>query len=220
MILPVTFNHSTTRANSSTWSPPTSPMSFLPSGQRDPSATALPTQSSNLPDDPGVLIPEQRVADAWNDYLQKIGAPQDVYVTAAEIHTLRDTYYVGSQLSWARDNQNIWTVPNIYAIGRDGKVANGCRALEVLNILWGLTDQPEVLQGTRDLIKKGQRLSDMVQESGEASRAGVGEELRHLTARVMPPNPVEQAAIHYMHDHGIGALNTAIEGLLKNLFTS
>ncbi len=168
--------------------------------------------------DPGVLIPEQRVADAWNDYLQKIGAPQDNYVTAAEVHTLRDSYYVGSQLSWARDNQNIWTVPNIYAIGRDGKVANGCRALEVLNILWGLTDQPEVLQGTRDLIKKGQRLSDMYKNP--AKPPAPGSEKSYLTARVMPPNPVEQAAIHYMHDHGIGALNTAIEGLLKNLFTS
>jgi hypothetical protein len=37
-------------------------------------------------------------------------------------------------------------------------------------------------------------------------------------ARVAPPNPVQQAALHYMRDHGVRALNRAIESLLKNLF--
>ncbi len=71
--------------------------------------------------DPGALIPEQHVADAWNDYLQKIGAPQESYVTAAEIHTLRDTYYVTSQLSWVRGNQNVWTVPTSTPSARTAK---------------------------------------------------------------------------------------------------
>lgn len=168
--------------------------------------------------DPGVLIPEQHIADAWNDYLQKIGAPQEIYVTAAEIHTLRDTYYVTSQLSWAQGNQNIWTVPNIYAVGPDGKVANGCRALEVLNILWQLANQPELLQGTRELMKNGQVWSDMVKNPSKPPAAG--SEKSYFTVRVtmMPPNPIEQAALHYMHDHGARGLNSAIEGLLKNLF--
>ena len=34
----------------------------------------------------------------------------------------------------------------------------------------------------------------------------------------MPGNPVEQAALHYMRDHGARALNSAIEGLLEDLF--
>jgi hypothetical protein len=33
----------------------------------------------------------------------------------------------------------------------------------------------------------------------------------------MPPNPVREAAIQYMHDHGVHALNRAIEGLLQDL---
>ena len=165
--------------------------------------------------DPGSLIPEQHVADAWNDYIEKIGAPQEYSVTAAEIHTMRDSQYVVSQLSWARGNQNIWTVPNIYAVGQDGKVATGCRALEVINILWQLADQPEVLQGTRDLIKKGQLLSDMYKNPSKPPVRG--SEKSFVSGRVVPPNPVQLAALHYMHDHGARALNSAIEHMLQNV---
>lgn len=170
--------------------------------------------------DPGALIPEQHVADAWNDYLQKIGAPRESYVTATEIHTLRDTFYVTSQLSWARGNQTIWTVPNIYAIGQDGKVANGCRAIEVLNILWQLANQPDLLQGTRDLNKTGQLWSYMVKNPSKPPAPGA--EKGSATFRVVqgPPNLLEQAALHYAHDHGFRALNRAIEGLLQDLFAS
>ena len=58
------------------------------------------------------------------------------------------------------------------------------------------------------------------QESIEAACAGA--EKGYVTARVvqMPPNPVRDAALRYMHDHGERALNSAIEGLLKDLFAS
>ena len=170
--------------------------------------------------DPGTLIPEQHVADAWNDFLQKISAPPETYVTAAEIHTLRDTYYVTSQLSWARNNQNIWTVPNIYAIGPDGKVANGCRAIEVLNILWQLANQPEALESTRNLIATNHRFSDDFKNPSKPPAPG--SEKSYMTVQVvrMPPNPIEQAAQRYMHDHGVRAFNKTIEGLLQDLFAS
>jgi len=164
----------------------------------------------------GALIPEQRVADVWNDYLEKIGAPQESYVTAEEIHTLRDSYYVSAQLSWTRGIQNIWTVPNIYAVGPDGKVANGCRALEALGILWQLGNQPEILEGARELIKKGERMSEMYKKPSKPPAPGT--EKSYLTFRIAPPNPVEQAAYRYERDHGVRGLNNAIEGLLKELF--
>jgi hypothetical protein len=171
--------------------------------------------------DPGVLISEQHVADAWNDYLQKIGAPQESYVTAEEIHILRDSHYVSAQLSWAHGIQNIWTIPNIYAIGPDGKVANGCRAIEVLNILWQLANQPELLDGTRQLIKTGERMSDMYKNPSKPPEAGsVKGHVSVVRGGPLPPNPVQQAALQYMHDHGARALNSAIEGLLKDLFVS
>jgi hypothetical protein len=157
--------------------------------------------------DPGALIPEHHVADAWNDYLQKIGAPQEVYVTATEIHTLRDISYVTSQHIWARGDENIWLVPNIYAVGQNGKVANGCRALEALNILWRLANYPQTLEGTRELIKTDQSVIGI--ENGQL-----------VIGRAMPPNLVQQAALKYMHVHGVHALDSAMEGLLHDLFAS
>lgn len=164
----------------------------------------------------GALIPEQRVADAWNDYLEKIGAPQEDYVTMEEIHVVRDTYYVNSQLFWARGVQDIWTVPNIYAVGPDGKVANGCRALETLSILWELGNQPELLKNTRELIKKGQRWSGIVKNPSRPPKPGTVR--GYLTAGMASPNPVQQAAYRYMDEHGARALDRAVEGLLKELF--
>ena len=169
--------------------------------------------------DPGSLIPEQHIADAWNDYLKKIDAPQESYITAAELHTMRDSHYVTSQLSWARGHQNIWTIPNIYAVGQDGKVANSCRALEVLNVLWQLGNEPEVLEGTRELVRKSQLMSDTYKNPAKPPAPGSVESYMTFgVARVAPPNPVQQAALHYMRDHGVRALNRAIESLLKNLF--
>ncbi len=75
--------------------------------------------------EPGALIPEQRIADAWNDYLERVGAPQAYLVTPAELHALRDSQYVSSQLFWARGSQSIWSMRNICAVGPDGKVAGG-----------------------------------------------------------------------------------------------
>jgi hypothetical protein len=162
------------------------------------------------------LIPEQRVAAAWNVYVEKIGAPQESFVTVAEIHTLRDSYYTISQMAWARDGQTIWMVPNIYAVGADGKVANGCRGLEVLNIVWQLANQPEVLQGTRELIKKGQLTSDIYKNPTKP--LAPGSQRYSAVIRQVPPNPVRLAAVHYMRDHGARGLNSAIEVLLENLF--
>lgn len=168
--------------------------------------------------DPGSLIPEQRVADAWNDFLRKIGAPQDSFVTAAEIHILRDSSFVSSQLFWARGMQDIWTIPSIYVVGQDGKVANGCRALEVLSVLWQLANEPEVLQGTRDMIKKGQRMSDMYGAPSKPPEPGSQKSYTTVSGHLMPPNLIEQAALHYMQDRGVHALNSAIEGLFQDLF--
>jgi hypothetical protein len=169
--------------------------------------------------EPGSLIPEQHIADAWNDFLEKIGAPQESYVTATEIHALRDSYYVTSQLSWTRGNQNIWTVPNIYAVGQDGKVANGCRALEVLNVLWELGNQPGALSSAREMTRKGELMSDMYKNPSKPPAPG-SEKASFAAGRIvqMPPNLVQEAALRYMHNHGVRGLNSAIEGLLQNLF--
>jgi hypothetical protein len=171
--------------------------------------------------DPGALIPEQHVADVWNDFLVKIGAPPDSFVTAAEIHSLRDSQFVGVQFAWARGNQNIWTVPNIWAAGPDGKVADGCRALETLDTLWTLGNQPEALTGAREMVRKSERISDEFKNPSKPPDPNT--QRSYMTFGVMrisaaPENPVEVAATEYMRDHGERALNHAIEDLLSDLF--
>jgi hypothetical protein len=66
-------------------------------------------------------IPEQRIVDVWNEYVREIGAPEEALVTTAEIHNMRDAERTVAQILWARVNQTIWTMPNIYAVGTDGK---------------------------------------------------------------------------------------------------
>jgi hypothetical protein len=166
----------------------------------------------------GALIPDQRVADAWNSYLEKIGAPREYYVNAEEIHTLRDMKYVSSQVLWARGSQSVWTISKIYAVGPDGKVAKGCRAVEAVNLLWQLGNQPEILEGVRELNRKGERWSDMVKNPSKPPKPGTVKS--YLRAAVRPPNPLQQAANRYMDEHGARALNRAIESLLSELFAS
>jgi hypothetical protein len=163
----------------------------------------------------GALIPEQRVADAWNHYLEMIGAPQEYHVNAEEIHTLRDMKYLSSQVFWARGSQSVWTVPNIYAVGPDGKVAKGCRAVEALNVLWQLNSQPQILEGTRELIRKGERWSDMLKNPSKPPKPGAVK--GYVSFQVAPPNPIAEAADRYMNQHGARALKRAIEGMLEKL---
>ena len=52
--------------------------------------------------DPEKLIPEERIAAAWNSCVSTIEAPQDHQATAAEIHNLRDAFFATASVFWAR----------------------------------------------------------------------------------------------------------------------
>lgn len=162
--------------------------------------------------DSRLLIPERRITDAWNEYLEKIGAPREYFVTPEELHTLRDSLNTSARLGWARYSQNIWTIPNIYAMGQDGKVASGCRALEALRVVWDLGNEPENLLGARELIKKGVLFSDLVKKPSKPSHAAL--------ERQIASNRVEEAGRQYLQAHGAGALEHAIRELLDELFPS
>jgi hypothetical protein len=166
--------------------------------------------------DPGALIPEQRVAYAWNDFVEKIGAPQETLLNAAEIHYLRDGQYVSARLFWARDEQQIWTIPGIFALGPDGKVANGSRALEAIRLLWLLGSTTEDFSGIHTEAQKGVLLSDLIPHPEKPPAPGT--EKGYVTARTVS-YPLQQAASRYMGDHGARAFDRAIESLLNDLLT-
>jgi len=86
----------------------------------------------------------------------------------------------------------------------------------VLDILWKLGNEPEILHGARDLTQKGQLKSDKYKNLSKPS--AVGSVMSFDVFRVMQPNPIQQAASRYMHDHGVRPLNSAIKGLVQYLF--
>jgi hypothetical protein len=163
--------------------------------------------------DPGFLIPEQRIADVWNDFVKKIGAPQETMLTAADVHYLRDAQYVSARIFWVRE-RDIWTIPGIFAVGPDGKVAQGSRALEAIRLLWLLGNNEDDFPGIHAAAQKGVLFSDLIKQQ---AKSGSGQAQGAVLVARMVSHPVAQAAFRYQRVHGARALNRAIEDLLNNL---
>jgi len=165
---------------------------------------------------PAKLIPEQRVVDVWNEYAREIGAPDETIVSVAEIHNMRDGSFTGSQLMWARGHQTIWTMPNVYALGPDGKLADGCQALEAIRVIYDLEDLFQNLRGARDRIQRGILPSEEVKK-----RAGDPNPQPHSTARLeahADTNPIRPAELRYVQKHGSAAYAQLLARLFDELF--
>jgi hypothetical protein len=158
------------------------------------------------------LIPEQRVAEVWNEYVREIGAPDETIVIAAEIHHLRDATYASAQMVWP-EYQSIWTIPNVYAVGSNGKVANGCRAFDALRVLFEMHNLFENLRRSRENLAKGIVLSDQLKfprrnNTKRTARA----ELRVST------NPIRSAESLYIREHGSQRFDELLQRLFDQLF--
>ncbi|PYU34896.1 MAG: hypothetical protein DMG28_04530 [Acidobacteria bacterium] len=173
--------------------------------------------------DPLRLIPEQRIADVWNEYVREIGAPEEAVVNAAEIHSMRDADYASGQAMWTRGmNESIWTMPNFYATGPDGKISDGCRAIEALRVIYDLDRTFDNLRGARDRLRKGIVASDEIKKHLKNAdpnqktgfRVLVRAELREST------NPLRPAEYRYMREHGLDNFNQLLERLFVELFPS
>src|SRR5260370_23597638 len=57
--------------------------------------------------------------------------------------------------------QSLWTMPNVYSIDADGKVASGCRAVEALKIIRDMHEMFVVLRSARARVQKGLLGSDV-----------------------------------------------------------
>jgi hypothetical protein len=162
--------------------------------------------------DPSGLIPEEHIAGVWNEYVREIGAPDDALVTAAEIHSMRDAEFSTARFIWSGETQTIWTMPNVYALGADGKVAYGCRAMEAIRVFYDLYRFPQNLRGARDRIQKGVVASEEFEKRDKSLT-------RHrwtsatLVAR-RDTNPIRAAEQNYVREHGV----VNYERMLKRLF--
>ena len=158
-------------------------------------------------------IPEQRVADVWNEYVRGIGASDEALATAAEIHYLRDGLYITAQYAWEEgENRSLWTAPGFFAVEADGKVAEGCRALEALRILWDLDRSLENLRGARLRVQQGAlfsdqfkwRLGDPIHERREM----------HFSVTPIEAQPVRFAEINYVKEHGQESISRLLAPLV------
>lgn len=163
---------------------------------------------------PAMLIPEQRVADAWNRFAREIGAADETNVTAAEVHYLRDASYVSVRIFWMRGNQSIWSMPNIYPVGQDGKVADGCRALDAIREVRDLAYQPNIISEAREAMKKRVLFSDEIERQSKSPHRSES----HVVIRTeFLTTPVETAGERYVKERGERALRHAIENLIDDL---
>src|ERR1700674_5482449 len=165
---------------------------------------------------PANLIPEQRIVDVWNQYVKEIGAPDEAVVSVAEIHNMRDGSYTGGQLMWARGIQNIWTMPNVYALGSDGKVADGCRALEAIRVIHDLEALFQNLRGARERLRRGIVSSEEIKK-----RAGDPNPQPTSTARLeahVDTNPIRPAEQRYVQEHGSLAYAQLLVRLFDEMF--
>jgi hypothetical protein len=161
------------------------------------------------------LISERHIADAWNDFVKKIDAPQETMLTTAEVHYLLDAQYVSARVAWVGYEKDIWTIPDVFALGPDGKVAHGARALEAIRLFWLLGNSTDDFQGIHAEAQKGVLLSDRIPHPEQPSAPGKAQGGAVVFRNVS--FPVQQAAYRYVHDHGDRALNRALEDLLKDL---
>jgi len=168
--------------------------------------------------DPARLIPEQRIVAIWNEYVRELNAPEETLVTVAELHNLRDAMYAGSLRMWKKERfpQSMWIAPNIYAVGGDGKVADGCRAVEALKIFHDLFRFPEILQSARDRVQKGILVSDlMAQPKQEATSRPVAQSSLKGSTQV---HAVMSAQYGYLQAHSEQDYQRLLERLLEELF--
>ncbi|MGD1082960.1 MAG: hypothetical protein ABR881_31990 [Candidatus Sulfotelmatobacter sp.] len=160
---------------------------------------------------PANRIPEQRIVDVWNQYVREIGAPEEALVTTAEIHNMRDAERTVAQHLWARGYQTIWTMPNVFALGPDGKVADGCRAIEAIRVIYDL-DRFQNLRSARDRARRGVLASEQVKNRVAGSTQQVKGSL--LLAAHADDNPVRSAERRCVQEHG----SLSYDQLLKHSF--
>jgi len=167
---------------------------------------------------PAKLISEQRIVDVWNEYIREIGAPEEALVTTAEVHNMRDADLTVAQLLWARGSQTIWTMPSVYAVGTDGKVADGCRAVEAIRVLHDLASLFQNLLGARGRVRMG-----IVASEEAKKRMGDSTPRPQSTTRLeahLDSNPIRPAEQHYLQEHGSNAYNHLLSHLFDELFPS
>lgn len=167
---------------------------------------------------PAGLVPDERIADAWNWYIGQIGAPKRELVTAKMVYAERDISYTIARSTWRRDPQ-IWTMPGIFALDAAGKVnPHGATALETLSVVDRFAMEPANIEGARRMARQGMLYSDVVARA-EKNPQSV-KVLRSVGSSNEPAdhNKVDVAVRAYIREQGARQFERVLEGLVYRLF--
>jgi hypothetical protein len=159
------------------------------------------------------LIPEQRIAEAWNGFADTLRAPAECRVTSAEVHSLRDGFWAGARAVWDRSPGNFWAVPSIYATRPDGELAAGSRAVEAIRVLWDLANMPDNLKGARERVHKGELFSDVLRQ--EQQRPPATAVMGSYVVSRAYVNPVWSAQRQYIQENGMRAFRNSVVAMLE-----
>jgi hypothetical protein len=170
--------------------------------------------------DPAKLIPEQRIVDIWNEYVRELDAPAGTLVTVAELHK-RDAMYTGSQSMWKKEGftQQFWTIPNVYAVDADGKVANACRAVEALKLFHDMFYFFQNVEAARKRVQGGVLASELTRQWREPADPRPLAATAQLSAS-RDTKPVLAAEVRYVQSHGERDYRRLLERLFAELFPS
>jgi hypothetical protein len=168
--------------------------------------------------EPAQLIPEQRIVDIWNQYVRELDAPEATLVTVSELHNMRDAMYTGSRSLWRREGftQQFWTIPNLYAVDADGKVASGCRAVEALKLFHDMFYFFQNVQRARERVAKGVLVSDLARQR-EQHGPPTPQVVKSQLSASRDTKPVLAAEIRYVQAHGERDYQRLLERLFAEL---
>jgi hypothetical protein len=132
---------------------------------------------------------------------------------------MRDAMYSISKSMWKRESfpKSLWTIPNVYALDPEGKVAGGCRAVEALKILNDMFFRFQNVRSARARVQKGVLVSDSARqrERDGSARPPVTRAQLMVNAN---QNPVPPAATRYLQAHGDSDYVRLLERLFEELF--
>lgn len=169
--------------------------------------------------DASCQIPEQRVVDIWNEYVREIEAPEEAIVTLAELHNLRDAMYSSGEFMWKNEmTQSLWSMPNVYAIDADGKVASGLRAVEALKVIRDMHEMFGLVGSAKARVQKGVLESDLRKQPRETAQRGQPIFTIAELHAIKNDNPIRPAAYHYQQEHGERAYQQLLRRLFDELF--
>lgn len=160
------------------------------------------------------LLPDDKIAAAFNELAREIAAPDWAQVTGPEIYALRDAHYSIAKISSARENLNIWTMPNMYAVESDGKISSGARPVEALYVLYTLNEMFDNMVYPRELMRQGKLASQLIGEKRQAAQSS-SRELRTATTSLSSyRDKLRECQYAYIQKHG----RRAYEKKLKEMF--